>query len=151
VALVIAAVIALSLLSGALAAGMIWAFKTANSERAESKAAADLYRKQQEITLELETERRELTSKLKATDEQLREATIRLEKTEQQRNQALAEAREAIRKEIRSAPDAIAALNRVIANGPGVQRSTEAKAETAAAEPDPGSGGSDPLLITDLR
>lgn len=147
----IAAVIALSVLALTLGGGLVYAMKLARDERNESKAAGDLYRKQQEITLELETDRRDLTAKLAATDAQLREATIRLEKTEQQRNQALAEARESIRREIRNAPDAIAAVNKVLATAPGSVRQP-GKAETETTKPATGAGdsGSDPLLATKL-
>lgn len=151
----IVAVITLAVLAASLGGGMIWVMKVARDERREAKQAADLYRKQQEVTFDLETQVRDLTGKLAATDAQLKDATIRLEQTEQQRNQALAEAREAIRREIRNAPDAVSALNKVIAAGhaaaTGVRRTEETKAETAAAKPDSGSGGADSLLITDLR
>lgn len=147
----IAAVLALAALAAGLGAGLVWAVKLARDERREAKQASDLYRAQCEVTLDLETERRELTSKLAATDEQLREALRRLSLTEAQRNKALEEAREQVRKEIRNAPDAIAALNRVLAAAHGLQRDGETTTAPAATEPGAGRGGTDSLLIAELR
>jgi chromosome segregation ATPase len=148
---VIAAVIALSVLALTLGGGLILAGKWGRDQQKRGDAAMDLYRAQQNVTDEIRMERDELVGKLAAVDTQLKEATIRLEKTEQQRNEALAEAREAIRKEIRSAPDAVAALNRVLAAAPGVQRTEQTKTEAAADPANADRGGSDPLLITELR
>lgn len=149
----IVAVVTLSLLSGALGVGMVLAVRYAIDANKAAQNSADLYAAQLNVKHDLETDIRELTGKLAATDEQLREAKIRLAETERQRNEALDKAREQIRKEIRSAPNAVEALSKVLAAGPGgiVQQPAKAEASAAAAKADAGGGGASSLLITDLR
>lgn len=144
-----AAVIALSVALLAAIGGLVLVAKWGRDSQQRADNAHDLYRAQQDLTDSIRIERDELVGKLAATDTQLREAKDRLRLVEQQRDKALEEAREHIRKEIRSAPDAIAALNAVLAAAPGVRkRAEETKAD---AEADPLGGGTAGLLITDLR
>lgn len=147
----IVAVVSLAILAGALGAGMIYAVKWGRDESKTAKNAHDLYRAQVQLTDEIRIERDELIGRLAATDEQLREAKIRLGKTEEQRNRALDEARELVRQQIRSAPDAIAALNKILAAAPhGVHAEGSAETKADSTKADTGTGGSDPLLITSL-
>jgi hypothetical protein len=150
---VVVAVVTLSLTLLAAIGALVFLGKHALDERKRGDNAHDLYLAQVRLTDDVRIERDELVGKLAATDEQLREAKIRLGKTEEQRNRALDEARELVRQQIRSAPDAIAALNKILAAGPrdSVQPKGSAEAKSDPAKADSGAGAEAGLQITELR
>jgi hypothetical protein len=148
---VTAAVIALAVALVAAMGSLVWAVKMYFDADKRADNAHDLYAAQARLTDDVRIERDELVGKLANVDDQLREAKIRLGKTEEQRNRALDEARELVRQQIRSAPDAIAALNKIIAAGPAGSVQQPAEAKAGLAKTDSGSGDEAGLQITELR
>lgn len=147
---VTAAVITLALALLAAIGGLVLVAKWGRDQQTRGDSAHDLYRAQQELADDVRRDRDDAVLKLAASEKQLTDAKARLATAEQQRNKAFEDAREHIRKEIRNAPDAVAALNAVLAAAPRVQqRAEETKADTAAT--DAGDRGADPMLITELR
>lgn len=140
----LAAVIALSLLAVTLGGGLVYAMKQARDERKEAQAAGDLYRKQCEVTFELESERKDLIGKLTATDAQLKEASAKIVRLEISLDKAQQERTKQTEERIRRASNPLTELSNVL----------QERAELPAvpkADASSGSGEAASLLIQDLK
>lgn len=143
--------ITLSVALLAAVAGLVYLGRELVKAHREVANATDLRRSEHEVADRYLEERDEAIRQHAAADAKLREAVRRLAEAERQRNDALREAQERIAKEIRNAPDAVAALNSVLAatDRGGVQQAEVPDAAQAGAD---GPSGERPgsLLATQL-
>lgn len=139
----LAAVIALSLLSLALGGGLVWAMKHALDERKRADNAMDLYNAQLNVKHELEQDRADLTRKLSATDEQLRETTAKVVRLEIALHKAQEREQKQTAERIKRAPNPLDELTDVMRE--------HAEVPEAASAERAGGDETDPLLNTTLR